>query len=219
MKNKLITVLILTCLFLIVCVSMVQPADIANIAEDVAPTVVMITTVDNRIGAGFFISFDGYIVTNAHIVKSLLDYPFVTVHLHNGERLEATIENILVDIDLALLKITKEGFFQSVHLGDSDNIRMGETVFTIGHPFGLHMSLTKGVISHTNRDLAIGDFWLTDLIQTDMSVNPGNSGGPVFNTKGNVIGIVGGMVKQALNINYALPINQVKENFLILEKD
>ena len=144
-------------------------------------------------GSGFIISSDGYILTNFHVVEYAAEgkYP-ITVMLYNGDSYPATIVGYEGDdSDVAVLKINAEDL-DAVRLGDSDDMRVGETIFAVGNPLGeLDYTMTRGMISAMDREISTGDDDSTiNMFQIDAAVNSGNSGGPVYNMRGEVIGIV-----------------------------
>lgn len=135
-------------------------------------------------GSGFFISPDGYIVTNYHVIKEAKQ---ITAVLGDGREFSATVKGSDPRTDLAVLKIEGDGF-PFLKFGDSDGLEIGEWVVAIGNPFALESSLTVGVVSAKGRqDLGLAAF--EDFIQTDAAINPGNSGGPLLNLHGDVIGV------------------------------
>lgn len=136
------------------------------------------------LGSGFIIDASGYIITNNHMVE---DAEEVSVTLPDHSKYKAKIIGRDKKTDLALLKIDAKKDLPFVSLGDSDAMRVGDWVIAIGNPFGLGGSVTQGIISARQRSINSGPF--DDFLQTDASINRGNSGGPLFNTKGEVIGI------------------------------
>jgi serine protease Do len=136
------------------------------------------------LGSGFIIDPTGYIVTNNHVVS---DAEEVTVRLHDDTNLKAEIVGRDEKTDLALLKVEAREALPFVKWGDSDTIRIGDWVVAIGNPFGLGGSVTAGIVSARQREINAGPY--DDFIQTDASINKGNSGGPMFNMSGEVIGI------------------------------
>jgi serine protease Do len=136
------------------------------------------------LGSGFIIDPAGYIVTNNHVVAEAEE---VTVRLHDDTTLKATIVGRDEKTDLALLKVDTRQPLPAVKWGDSDAVRIGDWVVAIGNPFGLGGSVTAGIISARQREINAGPY--DDFIQTDASINKGNSGGPMFNMNGEVIGI------------------------------
>lgn len=136
------------------------------------------------LGSGFIIDPSGYIVTNNHVIG---DAEEISVTLSDDTQLEAKLIGRDKKTDLALLKITTDKTLPAVKFGDSDASRVGEWVIAIGNPFGLGGTVTAGIISARARDINAGPF--DDFIQTDASINKGNSGGPMFNIHGEVIGV------------------------------
>jgi serine protease Do len=137
----------------------------------------------NALGSGFIISADGYIVTNNHVIEAADE---VSVELYSGEELDAEVVGVDPRTDLALLKITADRTFPFVTFGDSDAARVGDWVMAIGNPLGQGFSVSAGIVSARNRTLQ-GSY--DDFIQTDAAINRGNSGGPLFNMDGEVIGV------------------------------
>jgi serine protease Do len=159
-------------------------------------------------GSGFFVSQDGYIMTNCHVIEKA---DKITVVLEGDRELDATLVGADPHTDIAILKV--EGTdFPYLELGDSDKIEIGEDVAAIGSPFQLQASLTSGVISAKGRqNLRITD--LEDFIQTDAAINPGNSGGPLINLDSEVIGINTAIVSRSggyMGIGFAVPSNMAK---------
>jgi serine protease Do len=155
-----------------------QPAgQDARGAEDIGPP-------RSAQGSGFVISPDGYIVTNRHVIEGAYS---VSVEFNDGESFPARIASVNARPDLALLKIDAGKPLPTVAFGDSDALRIGQPVVAIGNPLGLNSSVSVGVISALNRD--IDSTMIDDFIQTDAAINHGNSGGPLFNLKGEVIGV------------------------------
>ncbi len=155
-------------------------------------------------GSGFFISKDGYILSNSHVVSGA---DKIRVHLHDGRQLDAKLVGADRRSDVAVLKVEGNDF-PFLSLGDSDAIQVGEWVIAIGTPFGLTETLTVGVVSAKGRNVGLTDY--EDLIQTDAAINPGNSGGPLLNIDGKVIGITSSVFSQSggyMGIGFAVPIN------------
>ncbi len=138
----------------------------------------------SSIGSGFIISKDGSIVTNAHVIE---DADEITISLNDGAKYKAKVIGIDKRTDLALLKINPEKELKFVKFGDSDKARIGDWIIIIGNPYGLGGSVSIGIVSARSRDINNGQS--DDFIQTDAAINKGNSGGPMFNLKGEVIGI------------------------------
>jgi serine protease Do len=159
----------------------------------------------SSLGSGFFISQDGYLLTNEHVVAGADQ---IKVQLSDGRTFEATVKGADEKLDLALLKVDAEEPLPVVELGDSDGLRIGEWVMAIGNPFGLEQTVTAGIVSAKGRVIGAGPY--DDFIQTDASINPGNSGGPLFNAKGQVVGINTAIIAGGQGIGFAIPINAVK---------
>jgi serine protease Do len=155
-------------------------------------------------GSGFIVSADGYILTNAHVVANAAD---VTVKLSDRRELKAKVIGADRRTDVALLKVEATGL-PTVKLGKPESVRPGEWVVAIGSPFGLESSVTAGVVSATGR--ALPDSSYVPFIQTDVAVNPGNSGGPLFNMAGEVIGINSQIFSHTggyQGVSFAIPID------------
>lgn len=156
------------------------------------------------LGSGFIISPDGYILTNAHVVKHAEK---IDVSLLDRSQASAKVVGMDDRTDVALLKIDGHNL-PTVKIGDSDKLHVGEWVLAIGSPFGLNYTATHGIVSAVGRSLP-GDVYVP-FIQTDVAVNPGNSGGPLFNTQGEVIGINAQIYTNTggyMGLSFAVPIN------------
>lgn len=161
-------------------------------------------TVPRGIGSGFIISSDGYVLTNNHVVDNSNGI-FVT--MTNGKEYKAKVIGKDARTDIALLKIDAKGL-KPLTIGDSDKLKKGQWVLAIGSPFGLDSTVTAGIISAINRDT--GDY--LPFIQTDVAVNPGNSGGPLINLAGQVVGINSQIISRSggfMGISLAIPIDEV----------
>jgi len=176
--------------------------DFSGIIEDAIPAVLTIRT-DIGQGTGFIINEEGYIVTNAHV-------------LSGGRKIQAiTSEQKLIDaifigydseFDIALLKIP--GDYEAFELGDSDDIQIGEKVIAIGNPLGLQFSVSEGIVSAIHREGING---IEAYIQTDAALNPGNSGGPLINKQGKVIGINNFKISDSESLGFALESDYIKD--------
>lgn len=175
--------------------------DFSGIIEDSVKSVVTIRT-DVSQGTGFIINKDGYIVTNAHILSGAREITAIT---YKQQTLTAEFIGYDGNLDIALLKIP--GNYDSFALGDSDKIQIGEKVIAIGNPLGLQFSASEGIISAIHRT---GPNKINAYIQTDAALNPGNSGGPLINKKGKVIGINNFKIGGSENIGFALESNYIK---------
>ena len=166
-------------------------------------------------GSGFIISNDGYVVTNNHVVDHATEIQVVTV---DGSRYDAILKGRDPKTDLALLKIDADESLPYVELGDSDHARVGEWVVAVGNPFGLGGSVTAGIISARGRDINSGPF--DDFIQVDAPINKGNSGGPLFDSRGRVIGVNTAIYSPSggnVGIAFAIPSNLAKQIIAELE--
>jgi serine protease Do len=169
------------------------------------------------IGTGFIIRRDGYILTNNHVIERADE---IRVRLADERRLNARVVGADALTDVALLKVTDPAPFPIAPLGDSDRLRPGEFVIAIGNPFGLEHSVTLGIVSAKGRrgqDIRLREGQAQgyfDFIQTDAAINRGNSGGPLFNLRGEVVGIntamLGSAQAQAPGIGFSIPINMAK---------
>jgi len=156
------------------------------------------------LGSGFIIGSDGYIMTNAHVIA---DADEITVKLNDKREFKAKVIGSDARTDVALLKIDAKNL-PEVDLGASEKVRVGEWVVAIGSPFGLENTVTAGIISAKGRNLP--DETIVPFIQTDAAVNPGNSGGPLFNVRGEVVGINSQIFSQSggyMGLSFAIPID------------
>jgi serine protease Do len=153
-------------------------------------------------GSGFIIDADGSILTNHHVVDRA---ERITVKLSDGRTLRARLIGSDPDTDIALIKVDGQGGLPVAPLGDSSTLRMGEWVCAIGNPLGYEHTVTVGVVSFLGRKLF--DMSLDNYIQTDAAINFGNSGGPLINSRGEVIGINAAISSRASSIGFAVPIN------------
>ncbi len=197
-----------------------QYPSFADLAEKLMPSVVNIssfsalentdmssdnTEASESLGSGFIIDKDGYIITNNHVVDKA---DSIQVTLFDNQRLEAKLIGKDPKTDLALIKIEAKAQLQPVTFGDSDKIRVGDWILAIGNPFGLGGSVTAGIVSAKSRDIESGPY--DNFIQTDASINQGNSGGPMFNMNGEVIGISSAIFSTtgaSQGIGFAIPVN------------
>ena len=162
-------------------------------------------------GSGFIINSDGQILTNNHVVQGATQ---LTVKLADKKEYKAKVVVRDPRSDLALIKIEAPGKMPSLHLGESDNIVVGQKVLAIGNPFGFNGTLTTGIVSSLDRTIQTEDSQvpLEGMIQTDAAINPGNSGGPLLDSHGNVIGINTAILGSQGNvgIGFAMPIDKAK---------
>jgi serine protease Do len=165
-------------------------------------------------GSGFFVTSDGYIVTNSHVVEdSTATYTVIT---SDGKKHDAKILAKDSTLDVAIIKIDGNDF-NYLTFGNSDNLKLGQTAIAIGNALAQYQnSISMGIISGLSRSIVAGDSstgnseQLDGVIQTDAAINPGNSGGPLLDIKGNVIGVNVAIENNAENISFALPGNMVK---------
>lgn len=158
---------------------------------------------DSGSGSGVLIEADGYILTNHHVIDGA---ERITVKLADGRSLRARVIGADPATDVALIKVDAAAPLPAARLGDSSLLRVGEWVCAIGNPLAYEHTVTVGVVSYLGRKLY--DASLDDYIQTDAAINYGNSGGPLINARGEVIGINAAMSWKASNIGFAIPINQ-----------
>lgn len=204
--------------------------DIPAIFDRVSPAVVMISAqsinpyrvqgrVTRIIGSGFIYDAKGLVITNSHVAFARQT---LYVTLDDGNVVPARLLGADPIYDIAVLQISKttKGKLATVPLGDSEQVRVGESVIAIGNPLGLDQTVTRGIISGVNRILPETPMSLNEpLIQTDTPINPGNSGGPLLNLCGEVIGMNTAIVPDAQSIGFAIPINLVKSVLPALIKD
>ena len=200
---------------------------VANVIEETIESVVGISKLKNAgtsifsestesqlgLGTGVIVTENGYILSNEHVTGSKYSKCYVT--LENGNNYDGTVVWSDSNIDLSIVKIEANNL-KYLKLADSDNIKIGETVYAIGNPIGFEFrrTVTSGIISAKNRTIKIEEeensSYMTDLIQTDATINPGNSGGPLIYPNGEVIGINTVKITSAEGIGFAIPINIVK---------
>lgn len=191
----------------------------ADLAEKLTPSVVNIssfsqsetengegnTPLSESLGSGFIIDGNGYIITNNHVVDKAES---ISITLSDNTKTETRVIGKDPKTDLALIKIETKRPLNAVKFGDSDKIRVGDWVLAIGNPFGLGSSVTAGIVSAKSRDIESGPY--DSFIQTDASINQGNSGGPMFNLQGEVIGISSAIFSTtgaSQGVGFAIPAN------------
>jgi len=182
--------------------------DFSGVIEDAVRGVVFISA-HNSIGSGFIVSEDGYLITNHHVIDGKTDS--VRALTFNSQVYEATLVGQDAIRDLALMKI--EGSFTALELANSEELQVGNKVIAIGNPLGLSFTVTEGIISGLDR---LGPNGLSEYVQTDVSLNPGNSGGPLIDTQGKVVGINNFKVGGAEALGFALESNVIKESINLL---
>ena len=201
--------------------------DVSDLIENVNNSVVGISKIKNRgstifledgaanlgLGTGFIVSQEGYIVTNQHVSGEKNSTCYVT--LEDGRNYKADVVWADKDMDLSVIKINANNL-NYLNLGDSDNIKIAQSVYAIGNPIGYEFqrTVTSGIISGLDRTIKLEEedktYYMEDLIQTDATINPGNSGGPLIDKSGNVIGVNSIKITSAEGIGFAIPINIVK---------
>src|SRR5712671_4902754 len=157
----------------------------------------------NSLGSGFIIDASGIVVTNNHVISEADE---ISVILNDGTRLKATLIGRDQKTDLALLQVKPDKPLKAVKFGDSDKLRLGEWVVAIGNPFSLGGTVTAGIVSARNRDINSGPY--DNYIQTDAAINRGNSGGPLFNLEGEVVGVNTAIISPSggsIGIGFAVP--------------
>jgi putative serine protease PepD len=164
-------------------------------------------------GSGFVYDSEGHIVTNDHVVEGA---ETVSVRFWNGNTYDATVVGADPSTDLAVIKVdAPDSVLHPLTVGDSSDVQVGNTVFALGSPFGLEDSFTSGIVSALHRQIeAPNDFTINDSIQTDAAINHGNSGGPLLNSSGEVIGVnaqIAGNTGANVGIGFAIPSNTVKK--------
>jgi serine protease Do len=181
-----------------------QPFSTHELFEHVVDSVVSISHEGRIYGSGVLIDSNGVVATNHHVVSISKK---VMVLLNNGTEHLGELIRSYRDVDLAFLQVlSKPDKFAS--LADKDKLKIGQTIYAIGHPMGLQNTITKGIISAINRKIRGGKY-----LQTDASINPGNSGGPLFNEYAEVVGINTMMLQDAQGLGFAIPIEIVAERY------
>ena len=194
---------------------------VAQIYRDAAPGVVRVTQAQGQ-GSGFVIDSEGHILTNAHVVDGAGP---VFVSFSNEDRVEATVVGKDDSTDTALLKVTESAdALRPLALGSSTSVGVGDAVVAIGNPFGLDRTITSGIVSAVARQIeAPNGFPINNAIQTDAAINHGNSGGPLLNMQGQVIGINSQIADSGIDANvgvgFAIPIDMVKQIATDLQKN
>jgi len=192
---------------------------VVRVAETVGPAVFSLTVRARRTGrrgqsfdaygagSGFAITPDGFAITNHHVAAGAGE---IRAHTQDGKELKATLVGSDAHTDLAVLRIDAPTL-PSVVLGDSDALRVGQVVIAIGNPNGLHHSVTAGVVSALGRTLrSMGGRPIENVIQTDAALNPGNSGGPLVDSRGRVVGINTAIDGYSQGICFAIPVNTAR---------
>jgi S1-C subfamily serine protease len=187
---------------------------VTSVVEKVGPAVVSVGVkkqagrrnfgIEEGAGSGVVIAQDGYVLTNNHVVENTVD---VEVGLTNGDTFKAEVVGADPETDLAVIRAATSGL-PTAALGNSDALRVGQLVIAIGNPFGFQSTVSTGVISALGRALR-GETGrlIENVIQADVSLNPGNSGGPLVDSRGLVIGINTAIIPMAQGISFAIPVN------------
>ena len=232
--------LILFCFYIVEANSIAAPKSFADLAEKLMPSVVSISSTQTitstgnpfpfkfppgspfedmfkefntpterkatALGSGFIIDKDGIVITNNHVIQDAED---IIVSINDSNEYKAKLIGADPYMDLAVLKIESDKDFEFVSFGNSDKARVGDWVIAIGNPFGFGGTVTASIISSRNRDIGLTRY--DDFIQTDASINQGNSGGPLFDLEGNVIGINTAIIAPgasgSIGIGFAIPAN------------
>ncbi|MGC4034583.1 MAG: trypsin-like peptidase domain-containing protein [Chitinophagaceae bacterium] len=189
---------------------------VSEVYKSIAPSVVHIRNIGNKArtqnrdgnsestGSGFIISSDGYIISNHHVVDNAKE---LYVTLDDGTLLKAELKGSDASTDIAVIKVDSRNL-KALHFANSDELIPGQIAIAIGNPFGLQQTVTAGVVSAIGRSLRAGNGRLIDdVIQTDASLNPGNSGGPLLNSAGDVIGVNTAVIASAQGICFAVSSN------------
>jgi len=187
-----------------------------DLAKEATPSVVSLEVEkygkdsDNLFyGSGVIFSYQNkhYILTNNHVIENAKKIDAIFSNKKQNEVFYVGSDH---DKDLAILTVGKNKETTAATLGDSSSVALGDWVLAIGNPLGIKHTVTAGIISAKDKKITMDDLLFKDLLQTDASINPGSSGGPLFNTKGEVIGINTAILEDAQGIGFSIPINDIK---------
>jgi S1-C subfamily serine protease len=186
------------------------PLTVHEIYGRAAPGVVQVTSAAGVIGSGFVIDKSGYVITNHHVVQGASS---VRVSFSDNESLNATVVGVDPASDIAVLRVdARSRALAPLMLGDSGGVQVGDPVVAIGNPFGLDRSITAGIVSALQRPITAPNGYPIDhVIQTDAALNHGNSGGPLLDARGEVIGVNSQSQTSVAGVGFAIPINTVKD--------
>jgi serine protease Do len=184
------------------------PPSVAVTADASVPLEPDSPQIKHFVASGFVIDPAGVIVTNYHAVENAFE---IAITFEDGSTLPGSVINASRIADLALIKVPTEKLLPAAHWGDSDALHVGDQVFAAGNPFGLGMTVTSGIVSALNRDIQNSPY--DDLIQTDAAINHGNSGGPLFDMKGEVVGVDSDLISPtagSVGLGFALPASSAR---------
>ncbi len=185
---------------------------VTEVVDQVGPAVVGVSGV----GSGLILTPDGYVLTNSHVASAARRFE---LKLRDGQQLPAELVGTDPHTDLAVLRASETGL-PSARLGDSSRLRVGQLVVAIGSPFGFQSTVTAGVVSAVGRTLrAQTGRLIENIIQTDAALNPGNSGGPLVDSRGQVVGINTAIIAMAQGICFAVPSNTAQRVVSLLMRD
>ena len=162
---------------------------------------------DQNLGTGIIVDPRGFIITNEHVVSNSAS---IKITLADGSTVEGEVWGLDPSLDLAVIKVNVKHDLNYLEMGRSDDLMIGEPVVVIGNPLGLGHSCTSGIVSSLHRSVRAGSRVYQDLVQIDAAVNPGNSGGPLLNIKGQLIGITSALNADAEGIGFAIPIDRAR---------